>query len=224
MIAPGAIGVVEVVVGRAARVDVGRVVLHVDPEGEDAAGPQQPRRLAQDRRDVSRRDVLERVRARDEVDGRGGKPRRSGVTRRVVGDPEAVLELLGRADGRRPEVADLPARLLLERRALAAERRNRRVDELEPEVRPDIHEHLPAEPEGGVRERDREVPAGAELVPDRLARRTPPAVALVRAQMCVRAGELARHARVSDRQPPRDVPLEEVVRRLGGREGAQPVL
>ena len=51
-----------------------RLVAHVDPGAQQPVRPEEAPALGQDREDVRLGDVLERARARDEVDGRRGRP------------------------------------------------------------------------------------------------------------------------------------------------------
>jgi hypothetical protein len=174
---------------------------------------EQAPRLAEDLRQVSFRDVLAGVRAGDEVDGFGREAGRARVPWRQVADPEARLELLGRAD-RPAEAPQLPARLGVELLAEAAERRERVVHELDSDAWADVHEHLPPDAQRGIRKRDREVPAGTELVEARLRRGRPGPVLLVGLQVLERTGELAPEDRLARGQRAKHVSLEDVVQPL----------
>ena len=199
------------------------MVAEVDPGAHEPLGAEQPPALAQDRHEVRGRDVLERVRARDEVDRLGLEAGRAGVARGEIADPER-LEVGGEAICVRDRVAHGTACLLLELAAEPAQPLEREVDELGPEVRPDVDERLALDPESPVGERDREVPAGSELVERRLAELPGRPVLLVRPQMAERARELAPEDALAGGQGARDAPLEHVVHALRMRKCADSLL
>ena len=88
------------------------------------------------------------------------------------------------------------------------------VDERGAHDGPDVDEHLLRHAERREAERDRQVPAGAELVEGRLARRLPGAVLLVDPQVLERARELAAERLLARRQAADHVALQRVVQAL----------
>ena len=97
--------------------------------------------------------MLERVRARDEVDRLGleaGCPR---VARREVVDPERP-EVGGTGDPSLARVAHGPAGFVLELAVETVQPFEGEVDELRSEVRPNVDERLALDPERPVRELD----------------------------------------------------------------------
>src|SRR4051812_14746046 len=203
---PRALGEAQEVVARKAVVEVRVVVLQVDAAAEGATRPQQAEALAEDRGQVVLGDVLADVRAGDEVDGLGGKPGRTRVAGGEVLDPEALFELREGLD------------------RIALQPRERIVHELDAGARPDVDEHLPPDAERRVRQRDREIPADAELVEDGVPDRRPRPVLLVRRDVLLRAGELSAEDRLAGREAVRDVALEEVVQALPLRDKPQATL
>ena len=166
------------------------------------------------------RDVLTRVGARHEVHRSGRELRRTSVARREIPDPEARLEL-GRRPDRASEVAQASSRSLLELRPQPVVGGDRLAHELRPGARPDVDHDLAPDPERRVGERDREVPAGAELEERRLAERHARPVLLVRGQMNRRARELLAQRGVPERERVEHVPLEDVVQALAPRQHAE---
>jgi hypothetical protein len=90
-------------------------------------------------------------------------------------------------------------------------------------MRPDVDDHLTVEAECVIRERDREIPAGPELVGNRVGR----AHARVRAK-CVEmldgTGELLAEHRFAKRKRPEDATLEDVVHAVALRQRARGLL
>ena len=152
-----------------------------------------------------------------------GQARRPRVARREVPDPEARLELGDRRD-RAAEVAQAASRHLLELRPQPVERGDRLVHELCPGARPDVDHDLPPDSEQRVGERDREIPAGAELVERRLRDGHARPVLLVRGEVRCRARELLAVRGIPHRERAEDVPLEDVVQPLALRKHSEPAL
>jgi len=104
------------------------------------------------------------------------------------------------------------------------ERGERVVDQLHPRARADVDEHLLADPEQPVGERNGEVPPGAELVERRCGRRHAGPVLLVGAQVLHRPRELLAQRAVAGRQRVQDSTLKDVVQALALGERADPFL
>ena len=217
--APGAVGEAQEVVARERAVEVRVVVLQVDPAAEGAARPQQAEALAEDLAEVGAGDVLAGVGAGDEVDRLGGQAGAARVAGREVADPEALLQLLQPRDrpAGRPQ---LPAGDALELAAQPLERRRASRSRARP-ARSAGCRRAPGRPTPRQRvgDRDREVPAGAELVEDRLGGRDARAVLLVRAEVLHRPRELLAERAVAGRQgvEARDAGRRSSAARPGGR-------
>src|SRR4029077_20995871 len=100
----------------------------------------------------------------------------------------------------------------------------RPVHAREPSAGPDVDHHLSPDPEQRVRERDREIPARAELVERRLTDGNARPVLLVRGEMRGRAHELLAGSGVPYRELVENVPLEDVVDALALRQHSEPSL
>ena len=163
------------------------------------------------------RDVLERVRARHEVDRLRVKAGRAGVARRKIVDPER-LEVGGRGDPPLAQVAHeagrLPPRGSPCRRMQPLERE---VDELGPEVRPDVEVTVWRSTPSLIGELNREIPTLRRT--RRTSRRRAPArgVLLVGADVAEGAPELAAQDALPRQKRPRRAPLEHVVHALRAR-------
>jgi len=199
------------------------VVAEVDSRAHGPVGTEQSPALAQDRDEVLGRDVLERVRARHEVDRLRVEAGRAGVARREVVDPER-LEVGGRGDPPLARVAHGPAGVLLELAVQAVQPLEREVDELGPEVRPDVDEGLALDAERPGGELNRKIPPRAELVERRVAERPLGAVLLVGTDVAEGAPELAAQDTLARRKRPRHAPLEHVVHALRVRKCADSLL
>ena len=98
------------------------------------------------------------------------------------------------------------------------------VDELRPEVRPNVDERLALDPERPEGELDREVPSRAELVERRVTERPLRPVLLVGTDVAEGAPELAAQDALAGGQCPGHAPLEHVVHALRMRKCADSLL
>ncbi len=167
--------------------------------------------------------MLERVRARDEVDRlcrEAGLPR---VERRAVVDPETRLEGLEPLNVGSTQVAQRPSGLGLDLGPEPRVTRDGVVDELELETRADIDEELMVDTEGVVAKGGNQIPACPELVEDGVAR-LPIAMLFKRSEVLQCTGHLLTERAVALRQAPGHVALQEVIEVLAVGDSAQGLL